>query len=100
MMYCERIAPGETEKTCREAGARAVFENKIQSEETWKIYKRAYKKYYARVMKGNMNREDFNAWVEHAAAERDFTIEVLKMAKSEEEKAQRLEELREELNRQ
>lgn len=100
MMYCERIAPGEESKTCREAGARAVFENKIQSEETWKIYKRAYKKYYARVMKGNMNREDFNAWVEHAAAERDFTIEVLKTAKSEEEKAQRLEELREELNRQ
>ncbi len=100
MMYCERIAPGETEKTCREAGARAVFENKIQSEETWKIYKRAYKKYYARVMKGNMNREDFNAWVEHAAAERDFTIETLKTAKSEEEKARRLEELREELNRQ
>ena len=54
MMYCNRIAHGETERTCREAGARAVFENKIQSEETWKIYKRAYKKYYARVMKGSM----------------------------------------------
>ena len=99
MMYCERIAPGETERTCREAGARTVFENKIQSEETWKIYKRAYKKYYARVMKGNMTREDFNAWVEHAAAERDFTIELLKVAKLEEEKARLLEKLREDLNR-
>ena len=62
-IYCERIAPGEKTKTCREVGARAVFENKLQSEETWKLYKRAYKKYYARVMKGNMSREDFNAWV-------------------------------------
>ena len=100
MMYCERAAPGETEKTCREAGARVVFENKIQNEGTWKIYKRAYKKYYARVMKGNMSREDFNAWVEHAAAERDFTIEVLKTVKSEAEKKRRLEELKEKLNRQ
>lgn len=98
-VYCNRTAPGETDKTCREAGARAVFENKIQSEETWKIYKRAYKKYYARVMKGNMNREDFNAWVEHAAARRDFTIELLKVAQSEEEKVRQIEKLRDELNR-
>ena len=100
MMYCNRIAPGETERTCREAGARAVFEKKIQDEETWKIYKRAYKKYYARVMKGNMTREDFNAWVEHATAERDFTIELLKHDKSDEERARRLEEFRKDLNRQ
>lgn len=98
-VYCNRIAPGETDKTCREAGARAVFKNKIQSEETWKIYKRAYKKYYARVMKGNLSREDFNAWVEQAAARRDFTIELLRVAKTDEEKAQRIEKLREELNR-
>ena len=98
-VYCERIAPGETEKTCREVGARAVFERKIQEEETWKIYKRAYKKYYARFMKGNMSREEFNAWVEHAAAQRDFTIELLKVAKSEEERAARIEVLREDLNR-
>ena len=51
-------------------------------------------------MKGNMNREDFNAWVEHAAAERDFTIDRLTVAKSEEEKAQCIEELRENLNQQ
>lgn len=98
-VYCERIAPGETEKTCREVGARAVFENKIRAEETWKLYKRAYKKYYARVMKGNMGREEFNAWVEHAAAQRDFTIELLKVAKSEEERVQHTEALREDLNR-
>ena len=99
-MYCERIAPGETEQTCRAVGARAVFGKKIQEEDTWKIYKRAYKKYYARVMKGSMTREDFNAWVEHAAAERDFTIERLTVAKSTEERTRFIEELRMELNRQ
>lgn len=98
-VYCERTAPGETEKTCREVGARAVFENKIRAEETWKLYKRAYKKYYARFMKGNMSREEFNTWVEHAAAQRDFTIELLKVARSEEERAQHLGALRENLNR-
>lgn len=98
-VYCTRTAPGEGSKTCREVGARAVFENKIRAEETWKLYKRAYKKYYARVMKGNMNREDFNTWVEHAAAQRDFTIELLKVAKSEEERARQIEALREDLNR-
>lgn len=28
-IYCERVAPDETEQTCREVGARAVFEKKI-----------------------------------------------------------------------
>ena len=32
-------------------------------------------KYYARAMKGNMTRDEFNAWVEHAAAESEREIE-------------------------
>lgn len=98
-VYCERIAPRETEKTCREVGARAVFENKIQNEEAWKIYKRAYKKYYARVMKGNMSREDFNAWVEKAVAKRDTTILLLENTGEAERRTALIEELRENLNR-
>lgn len=30
-MYCERIAPGEESRTCREAGARMVFEKKFKT---------------------------------------------------------------------
>lgn len=97
-IYCERIAPGEETKTCRETGARAVFENKLQSEETWKLYKRAYKKYYARVMKGNMSREDFNAWVERAVAKRDSTILLLETTKGVEKRVALIEALRQELN--
>lgn len=79
-IYCERIAPGETDQTCREVGARAVFEKKIQDEDAWKLYKRAYKKYYARVMKGNMDKEEFKAWAEGAAAERDIAIKKIEQA--------------------
>jgi len=98
-MYCERTAPGEAEKTYREVGARAVFEKKIQDEDAWKLYKRAYKKYYARVMKGHMSREDFNAWVEFAAARRDTALLRLEGAKGKEEQSRLIEQLREELNR-
>jgi len=97
-MYCERVAPGEESKTCREAGARAVFEKKIQ-EDAWKLYKRAYKKSYARVMKGNMNREDFNAWVKLAAGWRDATLLLLEGMRDLDQRARLIERLREELNR-
>ncbi len=76
-----------------------MFEKKLQEEDAWKLYKRAYKKYYARVMKGNMSREDFNAWVEVAAGRRDATLSLLEGAKSAEEKAELIQRLAEELNR-
>ena len=99
-MYCERIAPGEESKTCREAGARTVFEKKIQDEDTWKIYKRAYKKYYARYMKGNMSENEFKAWATQAAADRDAAIEQIKPSVDAVMKAYIINQLREKLNRQ
>ena len=99
-MYCERVAPGETEQTCREIGARAVFEKKIQDEDTWKLYKRAYKKYYARYMKGNMSETEFKAWVAQATADRDTAIERIAPDIDAALKAQIIEQLREKLNRQ
>ena len=99
-MYCQRIAPGETKRTCRDVGARTVFEYKIQSEESWKIYKRAYKKYYARYMKGNMNEVDFKAWVTQAAADRDAAIEQITPTIDAVLRAQIIERLREKLNQQ
>ena len=97
-MYCEHIAPGEEGKTCRETGARAVFEKKIQDEDTWKIYKRAYKKYYARYMKGNMSETEFKAWAAQAAADRDDSIEQIKPSVDAVMKAYIINQLREKLN--
>ena len=99
-MYCERIAPGETEQTCRQVGARTIFEKKIQDEDTWKIYKRAYKKYYARYMKGNMSQEEFKAWAAQAAADRDTAIEQITPSVDAVMRAYIIERLREKLNRQ
>ena len=45
-----------------------------------------------------MTRDEFNAWVEHAAAERDFTMASLLHARSEKEWAEITERLRQELN--
>ncbi|WP_297301778.1 DUF6076 domain-containing protein [uncultured Oscillibacter sp.] len=98
-IYCERTAPGQTEKTCREMGARMVFEKKLQDEDTWKLYKRAYKKYYARCMKGNMSEDEFKAWGEQAAADRDAAIEQLKAAADAALSASIIQQLKENLNR-
>ena len=98
-LYCERIAPGETEKTCREMGARMVFEKKIQDEDTWKLYKRAYKKYYARYMKGNMSEAEFKAWGEQAAEERDAAIEQLRTTADTALSTVIIQQLKEKLNR-
>ncbi len=99
-IYCDRVAPGEAERTCREVGARALFEKKIQNEDAWKIYKRAYKKYYARLMKGTMTQEEFKAWADEAAAERDKAIRQLQRENiSEVLMAEIFGELRERLNR-
>ncbi len=97
-IYCERIAPGETKQTCREVGARAVFEKKIQDEDAWKLYKRAYKKYYARVMKGHMDKDEFKAWAGDAAAERDATIKRLKLMPDEAVRTIIIQRLKEKLN--
>lgn len=97
-MHCERTAPGEESKTCREAGARAVFEKKIQDEDTWKIYKWAYKKYYARFMKGSMSETEFKAWAAQAAADRDAAIVQITPKIDAVLKAQIIEQLRAELN--
>ena len=40
-LYCENVASGETEKTCREAGTRASFEQKVRNDNVRKFYKRA-----------------------------------------------------------
>ncbi len=98
-LYCERMAPGKTEKTCRETGARMVFEKKFQDEDTWKLYKRAYKKYYARYMKGNISADEFKAWGEQAASERDAAIEQLRTTADAALSASIIQQLKENLNR-
>lgn len=76
-----------------------VFEKKIRDENTWKLYKRAYKKYYTRYMKGNMSQAAFKTWGEHAAAERDAVIEQLRTTADAALSASIIQQLKEDLNR-
>ncbi len=66
--YCDRIAPGETLKTCRDVGARKRFDEKVKQDPVWLAYQRAYKAHYARVTKKKMSKPDFAAWTEMAIA--------------------------------
>lgn len=71
--YCPNIAPEETEKTCRDIGAAASFKEKVNHNPVWEIHQRAYKKYYARVMKKKMSKVDFEQWAEWAMQKRSET---------------------------
>lgn len=80
--YCERIAPNETESTCRDIGSLTSFRLKVQGNDIWKVHQRAYKKYYARVLKKTMTKTEFERWAENAEKLRDAAL-----ARSEERNA-------------
>ena len=97
--YCNLIAPGETVKTCREIGAKASFGEKVSNNEIWQIHQRAYKKYYARVLKSKMSKQEFVAWADEASKLRDDAlVRYTLVPKSKRESV--IEELREKLNEQ
>lgn len=74
--YCKNLAPDTADKTCREIGALKSFRNKVQDNEVWKIHQRAYKKYYARVMKKKMSQAEFNEWAKEAEKLRDEMLHI------------------------
>ena len=72
--YCSALAPGETERTCREVGAASGFRSKVRNNEIWRVHQRAYKKYFARTKKNTMSRGDFASWVVNAEKLRDESL--------------------------
>ena len=96
--YCSNIAPGETERTCRDVGAITSFREKVQENEIWTIHQRAYKKYYARVLKKKMTKPEFEEWAKTAEQIRDAALPRYGRA-SEAERNRIVEEVRRELNR-
>lgn len=72
--YCANPAPRETDKTCRDVGATASFQSKVRENDVWKFHQRAYKKYYARVLKKTMSKTDFNLWAQEAENLRKQTL--------------------------
>lgn len=84
--YCNEVAPGEESKTCRDIGAAACFDAKVRNNGIWAIHQRAYKKYYARVLKKKMSKADFEAWAREAERLRDEALKSYEHADSDQRK--------------
>lgn len=41
-IYCDRISPQDENKSCKEYGAQATYKEKLQNDETLKLYRRIY----------------------------------------------------------
>lgn len=63
--YCDRTAPGEA-LTCRQIGAARTRQTKVEGSTILAEYQRAYKRYYARMLKGHWTKEQFQQWQERA----------------------------------
>ena len=97
--YCTGSAPADPGKTCREIGAVSSFKDKVANNEVWQVQQRAYKKYYARTMRKDMTKAEFEAWTHDAEQKRDAALEPYARAESEEERQRIAAELEEKLNR-
>ena len=84
--YCGNPSPQDPEKLCRDIGSINNFRNKAKNNEIWSIHQRAYRKYYARMMKKKMTRAEFFEWAETAAELRDEALKMYETAGVEERK--------------
>ncbi len=73
--YCTRPLKDNPKKTCRDVGAAQNFKTKVSQSPEWKIHQRAYKKYYARLKKGQMTQAEFNEWARNAERLRSEALE-------------------------
>ena len=71
--YCTRTA-SQTGKSCRDLGSFRIYEKRILENPVIKEYKRSYKAHNARVSKGMMTRDEFNAWSLEAREKRDMCL--------------------------
>ena len=98
--YCDQVAPGEMELTCRDIGSRTNFRDKVKNNEIWQVHQRAYKKYFARTKKGTMTKTEFETWAREAEQLRDQALKKHKLTKNAEVRNAIVKELVEMLNQQ
>lgn len=68
--YCTRRL-GSTSKTCKEAGSLRLYEQRLMEDTALREFKKSYKTHNARIRRGQMTREEFDAWAEEARTKRD-----------------------------
>ena len=84
--YCANPAPQDPAKMCRDIGATNSFLDKKKNHEIWNVHQKAYRKYYARMLKKKMTKDAFFAWAEEAATLRDEILPKYDAANPEERK--------------
>ena len=72
--YCSRIAEDETQP-CDVVGPKQSFSKLLNEDAALKAYNRAYKTVYARLRRGSITEEAFNAWKAEARRRLDETRE-------------------------
>ena len=72
--YCSRKVFQAGGKTCKDLGSFRIYEQKLLENPVVKEYKRSYKAHNARVSKGLMTRDEFNAWSLEARERRDMCL--------------------------
>ena len=70
---CDRIT--ESNMTCQQLAASKKHKKKTSSQVPWKIYKKYYKRYFARNNVGTISDEDFKRWKYRATTMRDECLE-------------------------
>ena len=68
--YCDRPVEGSV-RTCQAVGAEKAYKEKISTEDAWRLYKKYYKRYFARIRAGTIKEKDFRRWNAEAAYKRD-----------------------------
>jgi hypothetical protein len=68
--YCDRLF-GDSDKTCKEAGAVRLYRTKIIADPKIQAYNRAYKKRFAWIKYKKISKEAFYEWSERARVQRD-----------------------------
>lgn len=96
--YCAKIAPGETELSCRDIGSKISFREKVKNNEVWQIHQRAYKKYFARTKKGTMSKAEFESWAREAEELRDRALIKYEGAKDSEVRKNIAKEVKRQIN--
>lgn len=61
VVYCNRIAPGETEP-CNKVGPSRVYKANLEKDYPLKIYERAYGTKYAQYSRSSISMEEFDEW--------------------------------------
>lgn len=73
-VYCESIAPGYKDKTCRQIGAKEAYKEKAEDTPPKKLYNQVYQKLQQRLYRGKISLEEWNDKVAEAQQRKEDAL--------------------------